>query len=400
MNMAKNTTRSERAGIIVRTITCAALAAIMLLSLATGCRNRTDGSGTVIDRPTEVLTTSTQAAEKTPDATPTPAPTELPEELFIDNVYPLSEHIKSFKVYGRHEVKEKGVTCDWSGSGFAFRAAFEGDVYLETTVPGECYLTVFLDGERQADVIKASKNTQILKNVPRGSHLVEVFRQSEIRQCLLMLKTVKMHGTLLERPADNQLYFEFVGDSITSGYGTNAKADAGTNTDATMGYPFLLSRSMNADHSIVSITGIGMVKGYVNETMPDVYKMLDRYRSAKTAFEPVRVPDAVFVNLGTNDATMSSDPAKYIEAVKTLIGEIRAFYGNDVPVVWVYNSMRVDHSSHTLQALSELGGEAAKLYSFKMEMDSSSFGHPSANAHKRDAEALRAFIQTLPGIVP
>jgi hypothetical protein len=35
-----------------------------------------------------------------------------------------------------------------------------------------------------------------------------------------------------------------------------------------------------------------------------------------------------------------------------------------------------------------------------MEMDSSSFGHPSANAHKRDAEALKAFIETLPGIVP
>jgi lysophospholipase L1-like esterase len=332
-------------------------------------------------------------------ATEVPA-TDVPDEFYETREYSFIDNKDRFKIMGRSADMSKGVTCDWSAAGFAINAYCRGDVKLKLTVSGSCYFSVFVDGVKQEGDVLAKATTVLAKGLEAGEHLIEVFRQTEVRQGLVVLKSLSVEGELLEAPKDKPLRLVFIGDSISSGFGTNPKTQTGAedHVDATLAYPFLVSRALDADFEIDAVIGIGLVKGYVTETMGEIFKYTDYYRSKKTEYTCDKRTDAVIINLGTNDATMSSDPGLFKEAVKALVHDVQAMYGNNVPIIWIYNSMRADHSKYTLEAIEDLKVEGINIEAEKFKADASAYGHPGVKAHQKDADQLIELLKSRYGI--
>ena len=166
------------------------------------------------------------------------------------------------------------------------------------------------------------------------------------------------------------------------------------------GYLFHRLCGRRADVSIVSYSGIGVDKSYTNQD-GNGYRMLDFYKAASYArskteefdFENARVPDAVVINLGTNDQAVGSTEAAFKAGVKELIEFVRTSYGKDMPIVWVYGMMSDGRYQWVKSAMAEMGGESSGLYTFELVFNKEAGnGHPSLVAHNIAAQQLTGFL--------
>lgn len=346
--------------------------------------------------------TETEKPTTAPTATPTLAPTPTPDP-YAKNTYTIKPNLSSIKLVGRTTMVGNYVTCDWSASGIEFTADCKGTVKLKIKGDGgqhTCgYFSVYVDGVKQTNRVQVStsgtKEVTIATNLKAGEHTFRFLKQTFIKHARFTIQTISMNGTLAkEAPTQQKYYMEVIGDSITSGHGVLEKNGNPSSFDATSAYAFLAAEQLKSDYSIVSVDGIGVTKGYQTETMPQVYPYTNYYRSTTKKYTADRQADVVVINLGTNDATKSSNTTQYIKDVKTLIGQVREVY-KDVPIVWIYNSMRADYNQHTKTAIDALGGESAGIYMLKFTANTAGGnGHPSAEAHIKDAQDLASFIKS------
>lgn len=381
-----------------KTLICILIAAMMLVSaVLCGCtvKGGNDNAGAPTSDPESTAINGDGDETPAPTAEPEETVTEVPEGFYVSHTYSFVDDAGLFKIAGRSAVSGKGITCDWSAGGFEINAVCRGEISVKLTLSGSSFFTVFVDGVRLSEDIQVKANTVLAKDLPAGFHHIEVYRQNEVRQGMILLKSLTLEGELTEPPAQKSRYLVFIGDSISSGFGVHLKDTApGTedHTDATMAYPFLTARELDADFDVISVIGIGLVKGYVNETMGEILGLTNYYRSRKATYSTQRVPDAVIVNLGTNDATHSSDPEKFKAAVRAITEQILEIYGKDVPIVWVYNSMRADHHKYTLEVIEALAAEGVNISGLKFKADASAYGHPSGAAHQKDTEVLKEYL--------
>lgn len=344
----------------------------------------------------------TETTKPTQTQTATPSPTATPDP-YAKNSYTIKKNLSSIKLVGRTTMVSNYVTCDWSASGIEFTANCKGTVKLKIQGNGgqhTCgYFSVYIDGVKQTNRVQVStsgtKEITIATGLKAGEHTFRFLKQTFIKHARFTIQTIIMNGTLSEKaPAQQKYYMEVIGDSITSGHGILEKNGDPSSFDATSAYAFLAAETLKSDYSIVSVDGIGVTKGYQPENMTQVYPYTNYYRSTTAKYTPDRTPNVVVINLGTNDATKSSNVTQYISDVETLIGQVRANY-KDVPIVWIYNSMRADYNQHTKTAIDALGGESAGIYMLKFTANTAGGnGHPSAEAHIKDAQDLANFIKS------
>ena len=201
------------------------------------------------------------------------------------------------------------------------------DPACETILPR---FEILQDGAKQLDARLTAKDA-----------LVTVFEGTEARDAELRLIKLNEGNSLfalreivtdgkIEALPERSLKMEFIGDSITCGYGVEGKSEAETFTTATenaaKGYAFLTAEALNADAVLTCFSGHGIVSGYTGDPsvindadlVPPYYEAEGRngYRlpMGKTVqeiprnFEAFR-PDYIVLNLGTNDLSWcGTDP--------------------------------------------------------------------------------------------
>ena len=326
-----------------------------------------------------------------------------------------SSALQYVKTYGRTQATNLGITCDFSATGIEFTAKTRGKVTLtvkclnqsiETNKNDDIYFTVYIDGVRSATRLKAYKNSTTTLTLAdfsaEGVHTIKVLKQSEIKNGLCFLTTLNFEGEFGERPADNAKYIEFIGDSITSGYGnlTSKGTEPANDTDykdATQAYAYLTAEALGADHSLVSCAGVGITGSWRPMLAMDLYTKQSYYRNQDAAFTPTRTADLVVINLGTNDESKSANTTQYKSDVKTLIAKVQEYYGANVKIVWVYGMMGEGYGSYALEAINELkaAGTGDNIYSVRLSQNNAGAGnHPIATAHKTAATELVDFINS------
>lgn len=142
---------------------------------------------------------------------------------------------------------------------------------------------------------------------------------------------------ILSRPADKKLKFEFIGNSITCGYGTEV-TDRSPFNDSTSnfchGFAYRTAQAFDADIMTVARSGIGIYRNYGEKDsalyygcMPDNYEKLWLDSPHQWDFSKF-TPDVLFINLGTNDTwEMSSFNAeKYERNFRKLMNSVTAHY--------------------------------------------------------------------------
>jgi len=131
---------------------------------------------------------------------------------------------------------------------------------------------------------------------------------------------------------------EVIGNSMTSGYGVegeNHNCHFSIETEnACMSYAAITARALNADYSLISYSGRGVVRNYgdKNKTsidpMPSLYDCTCFFDSTKKWNFDEWIPQAVIINLGTNDFSTQPFPDKNIfqKAYNRLINRVRSLY--------------------------------------------------------------------------
>ena len=318
--------------------------------------------------------------------------------------YALADNASSFNFLGRTSMTNEGLICDQSATGIEFTAYMEGEVSVKVKTVAECYFTVYIDGVRSDERIYCRSDgngfTAVIAkfDVP-GEHTIQLLKQTEALKTSCCIMSVTFIGHFLEPPAEKKLLLEFLGDSITCGYGNlcqNGEANPGSTIfeDATKAYAVLTAQALDADFRLVSCSGIGVAKGHVEPTMADYFSAQNFFHDSNTPYTFDRVPDIVVINLGTNDGGTNANENDLLAAVPALIELVRSTYGTKVPIVWVHGMMG-DGRWDTIRTALEQNYNGAEdgIYSVQLPANFQGGGdHPSEQAHM---DASRMLVQYL-----
>lgn len=337
---------------------------------------------------------------------------------FLDEfATPIKDAKDYIKTQGRNTLKDGALWLDFSASGIEFSANCEGKVALNLNVKslkqtdsyGGLYFTVIVDGvkkDRAQCHITSTGNVELVlaDNLTPGNHTFEVYRQTEHRGAEVGISSIVMNGSFNEKPEDNRLYIEFIGDSISTGFGvlgTTSDSDGGSPKwqDATAAYPFLTAKALGADFSDVCYSGIGAKYGWQDPNMLNFYPYQRWQYDRNTQYNfNARQPDVVVIALGTNDIAMEAERGITLEqrlaGYQELLDMVRAKNPNS-KIVWIYGMMKDDDNARIPAIIEENGGAAAGLYSLELVTNTAGAGwHPSAAGQQKFADDLVAFLNS------
>lgn len=249
------------------------------------------------------------------------------------------------------------VRYDWPGVGIHF--CFTGKKAGIKIKGGERnYFNLFVDGQF-TEVLHSPGDTIFWVDKLRGSgpHEVSLIKRTEgdMGQVLFYGLLLESNGRLLPYPHKPGRCMEFIGNSITCGYGTEGtskserfKPETENNYKA---YGAILTRAFNAEGRYIAHSGLGVVRNYGDKQkistklkpMPARFnKVLDTDSALVWDFTRWQ-PHLVVINLGTNDFSTQPHPDKAVfqRGYENLILDVRAAYGN-IPVFCVVGPMLKD----------------------------------------------------------
>ncbi len=296
------------------------------------------------------------------------------------------------------------------------------------------YYTIIVDDSvHHVLEAKQGKHTYALvSGLKTGKHTIEIFKRTE---CAVgstrFLGFSTPEGNVIERPIAKTRSIEFIGNSITCGYGneaSNAAPPAGSpntgfhskNENNYLAYGAITARNLNASYRCVAYSGRGMYRnntGSMEGTMPKIYQRIFPDESSSVLWDVKKEqPDVLVVNVGTNDFYLESEGNFVNESVFTktylaFLEELRRVYPNTKIICAVGNMMsdywpegrqcwtRIQKLVSDVVAERNTKGDAAVHY-FKLDPQTPPYGedwHPSIATHRKMASALTPFIKKVTG---
>lgn len=223
---------------------------------------------------------------------------------------------------------------------------------------------------------------------------------------------------LKESSYKKDLQIEFIGNSITCGYGADT-SDIPCGTDvhydqhnSWRGYAVQVANSIDAEYNLSAISGIGMYRNYRadrKEVMPDVYGNLYLDEGRQANWNPEGwSPDIVSVCLGTNDFSKGSDPEnrapfdpeKFTDAYIRFMKELDKRYPDAVFGLLTSPMLDTEQNrilSDCLYRVKDHFGssEVIEVFEFEERYISGCAGHPDLEEHQLMAQQLQPFYRSL-----
>ena len=222
----------------------------------------------------------------------------------------------------------------------------------------------------------------------------------------------------LRAPALPNRKIEFIGNSITCGYGvesTNPKEGFSDETENHyLTYAAITARNLKAQHVVVARSGIGIYRNYAGpktgnkDNMPSMYdRTLFSVKEPKWDFSKY-TPDVVCVNLGTNDVSTDPYDRGFLESgYRNFLKTLRKHYPQ-AKIVFLTGSMLIgERLEHVKYALDEVVRDARiagdkNVFRFDMSWQTGDLGygadsHPSIWQHEKMAGELTAYLRSLMG---
>ncbi len=284
--------------------------------------------------------------------------------MILGSLLPLSEmkagqhispHHPDIRYSGRIDKSNKDtVRFDWPGISIGCR--FSGkSIGIRINGGNENHFNLFIDGEL-VSVYRAPRDTTItihpLQRKKTHDLLLTKRTEADMGIARFMGFVLEDNGELFPLSETPNRRIEFIGNSITCGYGTEGNSknerfrpDTENNYNS---YAAILARAFSADAHFIAHSGKGLVRNYGDEkSVSDAHDtMTGRFNrtldsdSAQTWDFGSWKPDCIIINLGTNDFSTPPHPDKFTfwRGYKELISKIRLAYGN-IPVLCVAGPM-------------------------------------------------------------
>ena len=343
------------------------------------------------------------------------------------------------------------VFFNWTCAGFAVRfcgtrLTLELIAFAER-YPGEgdnlpC-LAAFLDGAEEpfrTFSLSEGENTVLLfESGAPEEHTLRIRKLSEGSKGRAGLSGLSLEGELLPPPEESKrCKIEFVGDSITCGFGNEMTPEetlfSSERENGLLAYGAVASRLLGAEFQCVCVSGIPLcwakdenyriVLPWAPEfetsvrTMEGYYEFADRYHEEAegktesfTRWDFSRfVPDAVVLNLGTNDAfrirVSGNNPAEaahFQARYCAFLERVRALNGPNAWIVCTLGSMdyflydTIEKAAEAYQ--KKTGDKKVRCMKFgaidPWGEDFGGLNHPNWKTHKRMGNELAAFLEPL-----
>ncbi|WP_151735232.1 SGNH/GDSL hydrolase family protein [Paenibacillus tengchongensis] len=373
---------------------------------------------------------------------------ELNQQL---QTYALSE-IELLKIHGRTAGSLDPLTLFWTGSALEMNVT-GSELWVEIEADYELYepwISILVNSAPVSRVMvtagrywlcifrgmnpAAVKNIRIVKDVQA---------MSADPACSLQLHAVKADGEF--KPVGDKPYkIEFIGDSITSGEGAIGSVHEEDWIpmwfSAIHNYTAMTAEALDADYRVISQSGWGVLTSWDNNphgNIPGGYgKVCGLLTGAKnealgaqkdndfTAWQP----DAVVVNLGTNDGGAFYSPgwkdeatgktykqrlnadgsfheqdlAAFEEAAVRFLRQLRQ-YNRKAHIIWAYGMLGIPMLPairRAAQAYTKETGDR-KVTVFQLpDMTPETAGarsHPGLEAHRQTARELAGYIRGIIG---
>lgn len=234
---------------------------------------------------------------------------------------------------GRWDTRDAaGPRAMWSACSVALRLSSSA---LNVALGGQAgnAFQVVVDGKPASVItlVEGQSLYPVASNLPEGEHTIELWKRTEAYVGLVQVKGFQLaaNGKLLDLPKVTRRV-EFIGDSITAGYGNeaaNADEQFKPQTEnALLAYGAVAARALKAELMCEALSGICLMENGKEESMPRRWDRTFPFEAA-TLWDFKRwQPDAVVVNLGTNDAFRPIDPRTWNDTYHAFIARLRSVY--------------------------------------------------------------------------
>jgi lysophospholipase L1-like esterase len=200
------------------------------------------------------------------------------------------------------------------------------------------YYTVLVDNEKPRLIAVSNEDEIIkLKGISKGIHEVVVFKRTEALVGEGIFEGVEIEKDKILLPVANKKSrkIEFIGNSITCGYGNEGSSKdchfSPETENGYMTYGAITARQLNANYTAVAYSGKGMYRNYdeaTSNTMSLIYDRIfpDSTNSPKWDYKKWQ-PDVVVINLGTNDfAKGIPDSIIFVNTYVNFLKRMRLYY--------------------------------------------------------------------------
>jgi lysophospholipase L1-like esterase len=306
----------------------------------------------------------------------------------------------------------EAVRFAWSGVGVVAR--FSGTA-LGVRLDGGQQYTVVIDGEVGPKLTSTGGVDNLATGLAAGEHRVEIYRRTEANQGESTFRGFTIEGgELLAPPPAAERRIEIIGDSISCGYGNEgADRDCEFTPDTEnhyLTYGAIAARNVGAELSTIAWSGKGVVCNYGDDPGGCVDPMpiyFDRALpgSAVSRWDfALYQPQAVVINLGTNDLSTTVDPTEqdFVAAYVALLERVRTAYpdalilctvgpllgGADLTTARAYIASAV-------QQRTNAGDASVQTFDLAPTDPNDGFGcdyHPSLRTHEVMAEVLTSVL--------
>lgn len=331
------------------------------------------------------------------------------------------------KVLGRSEYIDSVRYFSMSGSGVEFICKGQ---YAEITVVGDnaqsthsnhlSRIGIYLNGELIFDelVDYQEKTYKVEINDYVDGGVIRVIKLSEPMFSSFGISKITSFSKKEIKPTKpSELKIEFIGDSITCGYGLDEENPYGSFSTTTENfsktYAYLTAKSFNADYSTVSFSGYGVYTGFSRSYRNSEYTIEKEYNKSVLLSDRVErlwdfnsfIPNLVVINLGTNDAAYCSRSyqrrEEFQQAYVELLRNIRGNYP-DAYILCVLGDMNDSMFSEIEDAVAQFKTEtvdnrvSARQIGFRMdEYPAVIDGHPNDMSNISASSDLYMIIQEL-----
>ena len=268
---------------------------------------------------------------------------------------------ENVKLIGRTLKIEDVLWCALSGTGAAF--TFTGkkltvtilgglQATLENNEGNYARIAFYVNGRRVLEdmVTTAEKTYTICDNKEEKRMDVQIIKLSESAMSVIGIRDLEIADNESVEPLPEKARkIEFIGDSITCGYGVDCEDPlipfTTATEDVTRAFAYKTAKALDADYSMFSASGYGIISGYTadpdvkspEQLIPLYYHSLgfsyDTFLDGKNTtkidwnFADYQ-PDTVVINLGTNDDSYCQDTVEkqkeYAVAYTRFLKDVRS----------------------------------------------------------------------------
>jgi len=305
------------------------------------------------------------------------------------------------------------VRFDWPG--VQIGTNFSGTFCAIKLKDGKNDYNIFIDGKLYrvlrtkadsiytlADDLEDIKHSLLITKRTEGDHSIASF------EGFILNKDDSLYSIVDKKKRK----IEFIGDSFVAGLGSEGKTPDclfSRETDNNyIAFGPVLAKRLNADYSIIAISGIGVVRNdgdtilTSKRPLPYYYKRACLNDTLKWDFQKWQ-PDLVVLRLGNNDYWKKPYPLTNVfqKAYINFLKEIRSFYPEASILVFCEPMGKDQHCDYISSVVNELKKEIGNKKIWFEELNiildkQKDFGcqkHPNEFGHKKIADALEPIIR-------